>query len=225
MSLKEYLKTIKKIKCPQKCKFKTKGGKIAKVPPPKKILGVVISQDPTLRWWHLYKYFSENEPQEDIRRKILFASAIPILLIYRVLEFMKKPISNKDEKNLFNMIFRNVYWTHLHKCFTDASEKKSLKFNPKNAELCANKWLKEELNIAINDNIKFIIALGNDVQKWTCEWREDYCKNKNIKIIYLPHPSPANVGRYLSWHPKEPKNREKIEEQINCLLKLCKTVT
>lgn len=215
MSLKEYFKTIKKIKCPQECKFKSKEHiEIAKVPPSKKILGVIISRDPTVRWLHLYKYFSENEPQEDTRRKILFASAIPILLIYRVLEFMKKPINNKDEKNLFNMIFRNVYWTHLHKCFTDNS-KIDLKFKPKNAKQCAKQWLKEELELAINNKTKFIIALGDEVKKQVKKWKKEGGGNKGLKIINLPHPS----GRNRKWNDK---NNKDISKSIKELLKLCR---
>lgn len=144
------------------------------------------------------------------------------MLIKRIKNFMNTKNSESDIADLTNTIYKKVYWTHLHKCFTQAGEK-SLKFNPKNAELCADKWLAKELNIAINDKTEFIIALGKNVQKWICEWREDYCKNKNLKIIYLPHPSPANVGRFSSWHP-ETKNREKIEKRINGLLDLCKTV-
>lgn len=216
MTLKEYLKEINKDRCSEECDFKwRKDIEIALVPPPKEILGIIISCDPTTDWLEEYK--EAKELPNDKRREKLF-KAIPEKLIKRVTKFMNMKTSDID--SLSNMINGRVYWTHLHKCFTDKRGKESIKFKNKNAQECADKWLAEELNNAINDKTKFIIALGNYVQKWICEWREDYCKSKNMKIIYLPHPSPANVGRSSSWLP-ETKNREKIEKRINTLLNLC----
>lgn len=212
MHLKDYLNTIKKEGCPQNCELKSKKEtEIALVPPPDEILGLLISRDPTTDWLDTYRKNRKN-------REALF-SAIPELLIKRIKKFTGEDINCVSE-----LLYKNVYWTHLHKCFTDKSEKKSIKFEPKNAIQCADKWLAQELDIAINDRTKFIIALGNDVQKWICEWREDYCQSKNIKIIYLPHPSLANVGRYFSWYPNEQKDKEILKKRINILLKLCKTV-
>lgn len=223
MTLKEYLKEVNKDRCPEECEFKSKKEiEIAKIPPPKETLGIIISRDPTTDWLDTAYEKAEEQP-DNMRRKTLFDTAIPLQLIKRIKNFMSRKPAEEDIKHLFEMIYENVYWTHLHKCFTDKSGESSIKFKNKNANKCADRWLAEELNIAINDKTKFIIVLGNDVQEWICEWREDYCKNKNMKIIYLPHPSPANVGRSSSWHP-ETKNRERIEKRINSLLKLCKTI-
>lgn len=76
-----------------------------------------------------------------------------------------KRVNEDEKKSLFDVIFHKMYWTHLHKCFTDASGKESKKFKKINAKLCANRWLEEELKYTIGKNkIKFIIALGKDVQ-------------------------------------------------------------
>ncbi|MDO8733774.1 MAG: uracil-DNA glycosylase family protein [Elusimicrobiota bacterium] len=219
MKLNEYLKKIRKSRCPHDCEFKIKEKiEIAFVPPPDKILGVIISRDPTTNW--LEKHYKKEKKS----RKNLFDSAIPSQLIERIRNFMANNITEKDKKHISEFIYKNVYWTHLHKCFTDKSGKKSIKFKNTNANKCADKWLTEELKTAINDNTKFIIVLGNDVKKWIYEWREDYCRNKNIEIFHLPHPSGENVGRGFSWYPKETKVREKIKNRIDRLLKLCKTV-
>jgi len=215
MKLNEYLEKIKKSDCPQDCEHKfNKVKEIALVPPPDEILGIIVSRDPTVDWLeHHYR-------KEMKSRKELFDSAIPKQLFERINDFMANDITEEKKKHLYKFINKNIYWTHLHKCFTDKKGKKSIKFKNKNASSCADKWLTEELNIALKDKIRFIIALGNDVQKWICEWREDYCKNKNIKIINLPHPSPANVGITSSWNP-ETKDKVKIEKRINTLLELC----
>ena len=38
----------------------------------------------------------------------------------RVLQFMGDRINDNDKQCLFDTTFQKVYWTHLHKCFTDA---------------------------------------------------------------------------------------------------------
>jgi hypothetical protein len=212
MNIKEYLETMKKDGCPNDCDFKKKGEiEISKVPPPDEVLGIIISRDPTTDWFSDYRENQEN-------RKTLFETAIPGQLIKRIEKNEK--FTKEDVSFLREFLDQYVYWTHLHKCFTDKSRKTSIEFKPKNANKCADNWLGEELNVAINDKTKFIIALGKNVQQWICEWREDYCRNKDIKIFYLPHPSSANVGRYSSWHPKESKNKVRIEKRINSLFQL-----
>ena len=217
MTLREYLRTIDKNNCPPACEFKSKNNiEIALVPPPSnEILGIVVSRDPTIRWSHFYKY-SENESREDTRRKMLFASAIPNSLFNKIIEFMDNRIKDEDEKYLFDMLFQKVYWTHLHKCFTDESGERSIKFKNKNAIECSDKWLAEELNIAINDKTKFIIALGNNVQRWF-EKQNISNKNRGLKIIKLPHPSGLN----RKWNDKDDPV---ILKAIQDLLGLCKTV-
>lgn len=215
MTLKEYLKEVNKGKCPEECKFKRrKDIKIALISPPDKISGIVISQDPTVRWSHFYRY-SKNELGEDTRRKMLFVSAILYLLFNRIIEFMDERITHEDGEYLFDRMFQEVYWTHLHKCFTDKSEEKSFKFERKNANECAGRWLTKELNLAINNKTKFIIALGNNVRKWVKTWKEKDGRDKMIEIINLPHPSGLN----RKWNNKED---EDISKAIEKLTDLCR---
>jgi len=216
MELEKYLEKIKKNVCPKECELQSKDIEIVTVPPPNEIVGIIISRDPTTEWIE-NGYEDAKGKSDDKRRKELFETAIPRILIDRICNY----IDAKNLEILKKTIYQKVYWTHLHKCFTDKKEKKSLKFKYRNAQECADKWLTKELNTAISNNTKFIIALGGDVQKWISEWREDYHeRSKNLKVIYLPHPSPANVGNYSSWS-LQARDREKIERRINELLKLC----
>jgi hypothetical protein len=214
MTLKEFLSKIEKENCPPECEFSCRNDiEIARVLPPDEVLGILVSQDPTISWLHFYKNVN-NEPQEHSRRQMLFASAIPKSLFNRIIEFMDKRINGEDEKHLFNILFKKVYWTHLHKCFTDGKGTRSIKFKPSNAKECAEKWLAEELNIAINDKIKFIIALGNNVHGWLKK-QNITNRNREVKIIKLPHPG----GLCRKWNNKaDPEVSGEIEE----LLSLCR---
>lgn len=217
MNLELYLKKINKDKCFEGCEFKRrKDIEIALVPPPKKILGIIISQDPTTRW---LDYEEAKEKPENIRRKILFDTAIPLQVIKKIAIFMGRETAQIIKETMY----KNMYWTHIHKCFTDKSGRVSIKYKYKNARHCANKWLADELNIAINNRPIFIVTLGKPVKKWIDAWKEDNCENKDVKVINLPHPSPANVGIKSSWNPNT-EDREEIEQQINNLLELCKAV-
>ncbi|MGB8658210.1 MAG: uracil-DNA glycosylase family protein [Candidatus Zixiibacteriota bacterium] len=209
MIAKEYLISINRYDCPS-CDLKSKNNiKIALVPPPNEIVGVIISHDPPVRWLPFYGYFTK-EFQADTRRKMLFASAILRSLMDRVLQFMGDRINDNDKQCLFNTIFQKVYWTHLHKCFTDAQNE----FKRSNAYKCADHWLTQELN-TIADRLKFIIALGRDVQTWVNKWQEEYGRSKAIEIINLPHPS----GLSRNWNNKDDKG---ILKGIQDLLRLCK---
>jgi uracil-DNA glycosylase len=149
---------------------------------------------------------------------MLFTSAIPYSLFNRIVEFMGEEITVKERKCLFHAIFEKMYWTHLHKCFTDASNEK-LKFKSKNANKCAGEWLEKELNSAISEKTKFVVALGNNVKGWVDKWKGNVGKDKNVEIIHLPHPSPANVGTGYSWRTKEENEKEKLEREIKKLIK------
>ena len=213
MSSKEYLIKINRDKCPPKCEFRQrKDVEFALIPPPDEILGIVISRDPTVSW--LYGYL-KMENDLNTCRKILFASAIPLVLLTKVLIFMRGRIDENDKKYLFDKTFHKTYWTHLHKCPTDITNKMSIEFKPKNANRCADQWLRKELNLAINNKTKFIIALGNDVQKWVKKWKDKDGKDKTIEIINLPHPS----GRNRKWNNKDDKI---ISETVERLIGLCR---
>ncbi|OFV68787.1 MAG: uracil DNA glycosylase superfamily protein [Candidatus Syntrophoarchaeum caldarius] len=224
MNLIEYLKKINKEECPEECIFKQKSPKVAIIPPPNEILGIIVSRDPTFDWIKNYeeawKEYNETVNVENLRKKLF--EAIPKSLIERITTYKDKLNSTEEDiVCLHKMIYKNVYWTHLHKCFTNKRDKE-YEFDNKNAIICGERWLAKELEIATNTKTKFIIALGRDVQRFVCEWREDYCENRDIKIIYLPHPSPANVGKYWSWCPKEERNKVRLTKRINNLLQLCK---
>lgn len=219
MNLNKYLKEIEtKDKCPEDCELK-KYSEIAVVPPPEEVLGIIISRDPTIDW--LYRYL-KNESDKNVRRKILFSSAIPLSLLTKLLIFMRNNhLDENDKKCLFYVIFQKTYWTHLHKCLTDTNDKVSIKFKPKNANECAEQWLTKELELAINKKTRFIIALGKDVQTWVQKWKQE--KNKNIKVLNLPHPSGQNNP---IWY-RSTKCKQKIKEtekEIRKLIKLAKEI-
>jgi hypothetical protein len=225
MHLTRYLdEVINKDACPESCDLKGRREiEIVRVPPPDEILGIIVSQDPTVDW--LYEYL-KNESDENIRRKILFASAIPLSLLTKVLIFMKNMnhIGENDKKCLCDVIFQQTYWTHWHKCLTDVTGEVSSKFKPKNGKECANQWLKEELDSAINNKTRFIIALGNHVQSWfRNEW--DQAKNRNIKVINLPHPSGQNNPIWYRSEKDEYKNKIiNTQQWIRTLVELCKEI-
>lgn len=221
MNLREYLDTMNKTCCQDDCDFKNKKEiEIAKIPPPNEIAAVLISQDPTVDW--AYKCL-KSEREENTRRKLLFASAIPLFSITKILIFMRRGnlAKDDDEKHLFDMIFQKTYWTHLHKCFTDKRGKESIKFKPKNAKKCADTWLEKELDLAISEGAKFVIALGDRVKSWVETWN----RSKGLEVISLPHPSGQNnVIWYRSKKNKYKKTIRETEEQIRRLLKLSKEV-
>lgn len=220
MNITEYLEALSKENCPNDCELKNNRKiSIAKVPPTNEILGVIISRDPTVDW--LYPYLM-GETDDETRHKILFASAIPLLVITKILAFMRGRIGANTEKCLFDTLFHKTYWTHLHKCQTDASGNISTKFKAKNANLCADKWLGEELNFAINEGAKFIIPLGIDAQNWIRKWKTE--NEIDVDILNLPHPSGQNNG---IWYRSEKINKSiiaKTEEQINGLIDTCMAV-
>ena len=221
MTLREYLRTIDKNNCPQDCEFiKSKENiGIALVPPPDEILGILISRDPTVRWLKKYRNIMEASEEEFIVRTKLFETAIPDLLKNRIEKFMGERIDENDKKRLFDIMFQKVYWTHLHKCFTDASGKESLKFQIENANKCADHWLEEELNFAIGNKTKFLIALGKEVQSWVRKWKENEGRDKNMKIINLLHPSGQNNR---IWHRSAIKEIKETDGAIKELIEQCK---
>lgn len=224
IKLNEYLEEkITKDRCPLECEFQSKKIEIAKVPAPEEIFGILISRDPTVKWldkgyrraWKIYK---EQSNAENLRNE-LFRTAIPKKLKEQISKFIVGPSESAQLKCLFTIIDTKVYWSHLHKCFTDG-----IKYKCTNSTRCADKWLKEELRLAMADNnIKFIIALGNNVQEWLEGWRRN--NRIDMEIINLLHPSDNN-NRYWS-RSKKNKYRKKIEEteeQIKRLVSLCQQI-
>ena len=217
MTLREYFNTVNKNRCPPDCEFKSKENiEPALVPPPSnEIFGILISRDPTVRWLDKYRDIMGAEEEESIVRTKLFKTAIPDLLKNRIKKFMGEEIDENDKKLLFDIIFQKVYWTHLHKCFTDASGKEPSKFKIGNANKCADHWLKEELNFTIGNKTKFLIALGREVQSWVRKWKENEGRDKNIRIIDLLHPSGQNNR---IWHRSALEEIKKTEEAIKALI-------
>ena len=195
MKLKEYIR-INKTDCPEGCKFKNKNDlSIVLVPPPVNPKILLISRDPTLDFLSLYEYSRHYNLQE--RRRVLFAAGIPRLLILQITRFLGR----RDIKDFYR-IFEIAYWTHFHKCPTDEKNKFTT--------ICANRWLKKEINNAKVDRIQTIVCLGKDVENWV----KSNIPN-NIKIINLPHPS----GRSHKWNNKDDA---KILEAIKELLHVCR---
>ena len=207
MGLKEYLDEIEKNNCECGCKLEEKNHKrVCKVPPPDKISGIIISRDPPISWRTLYLENKES-------RERLFC-AIPTEVFIRIEKFLCERITKEEKHCLYKVIDEKVYWTHFHKCFTDKKEEQSLKYEYGNANKCGDTWLKNEIDYAIEEGAKFIIALGKDVQKWVNN------QFKGIEVFPLPHPSGANVGKG-GWHPN---SESEINRQIKCLLEICKSL-
>ncbi|MHA2263806.1 MAG: uracil-DNA glycosylase family protein [Candidatus Thorarchaeota archaeon] len=219
MTLKGFARSMKKGgHCHLDCEFRRrKETDLAKLPPPDEIWGVIISRDPTFDWKDFYEYTYEHikKRNADLLRTQLFASAIPVNLLKRICRFMGADLTHKERDGLFEAIMEKTYWTHLHKCFTDTRRESSLAFKIENARICAESWLKDELEYAMKSEVKVIIALGNDVKSQMKRWDMG-----DERVIFLPHPSGQNNG---IWHrsPKVKREvKERIEEQIAKLMSL-----
>jgi hypothetical protein len=208
MDFKEYFKTINKNDCPSDCALK-KNGKIALVPPPDEISGIIVSRDPTDRW------LPEYEKYKGDRKKLFETKAIPKLLVTQIERFMKNYFTEKDKKDLSATIFQNTYWTHLHKCFTGDPKKEFAEFELANAMKCADRWLTKELDLIIKNNKpKFILALGRHVEDWVKGWRDS--RETKIEIINLIHPSSQNN---MIWTRSAERIIKETEGSIKELLK------
>lgn len=203
--LEKFLNNLKKEKCDDNCPFKLKNDRpIIKIPPPKKPLMMIISNDPTVNFIPLFKQ-SENYNQET-QRLMLFSGAIPQRFLLRINQFLVKTNSEYSIEDFFKL-FDIAYWTHFNKCPTDAQN------TFKN--YCANNWLEAEINEAISNGVKVIITLGRQVENWI--------KGKiaeNIEIINFYHPS----GKVTKWNDdnfKSDLNKTitKLLEQIILLTK------
>lgn len=194
--------------CPDNCKFK-KLPKIPAVwvPPPQNnpFIGMIISRDPTTAFIPYYNdakipYYNDAKSKGlSLWRENLFNSnAIPDWIYKRIeyfnRKYMENSLSNDELANFRKTLFNSVYWTHLHKCCTDKPGEASLKFSRKNAGYCADRWLSSEIESTASDNIRFIITLGKDVERWFEKNGSNILKNKNIHLYHLPHPSGANMA-------------------------------
>lgn len=111
----------------------------------------------------------------------------------------------RNVKELYRML-DVAYWTHLHKCPTDREHKFSI--------ICADKWLREEINKAIEDGIQTIVCLGRDVENWI----DTYVGiPATVEVIRLPHPSGAN----RKWYMMDTEEKHKTREGIERLMKAC----
>jgi len=105
MRLEEYIEKIDKNACPKECEFQSKEEiEIAKVPPPKNIVGIIISRDPTRKWVDK-GYKKAMKLSGDERREILF-EAIPESLIKQIKKF--KEFKEKEEGKLRGRICINA---------------------------------------------------------------------------------------------------------------------
>lgn len=211
-----------KTPCPEECEFKKlDNDPIVGVPEPQnKLLGVIISRDPTTAFITPYLEARKQSP-EAWHHQLMTANAPPQWLIGQIAIFNKKYLSNQYDaeiERLRDIMENNVYWTHLHKCCTDKQSIEAPRFKTKNAMLCADQWLKQELSDSIGQGAKFIICLGNDAKAWFSEWGEE--QGVNDKVIYLPHPSRAANG---AWNPTDEGKKRELEDNVEKLLQHCRT--
>jgi hypothetical protein len=210
MSLQKCIKSIEKGYCPVDCELRSRWDwPIVLIPPPPEPKMMIVSRDPTRQWAHFYEYLLSVDTSSEEKRKMLF-NAIPLQLALRVITFMRGKIDEQKSRCLFDAIFNNGYWTHLHKCPTD----EAVSFQYKNAKKCADRWLREEVESAIANGVSFAVALGNDVGTWMAKYAG------RIEIAMLPHPSPQNNQ---IWYRKvEDEKIKQVEEATERLLELIK---
>ncbi|CAJ37584.1 uracil-DNA glycosylase family protein [Methanocella arvoryzae] len=145
------------------------------------------------------------------------AKAPPQWIIGQLVAFNRKYLESKytaEIGHLKEIMENNVYWTHLHKCCTDKQAKKAPCHKTKNAMLCADQWLRQELSDAIGLGAKFIICVGNDAKAWVSEW-EKGSGTRGVRVFYLPHPSGAANG---AWNPKDKEKMIALKSAITGLL-------
>lgn len=213
--------------CPDECEFKRLSAIPAVwVPPPQNnpFIGMIISRDPTTAF---IPYYNDAKSKNLLswREDLFNSNAIPDWIYGRIeyfnRKYMENYLSNDELLNFKKTLFNSVYWTHLHKCFTDKSAKASLKFSRKNAGYCADRWLKSEIESAASDNIRFIITLGKDVENWFLNNGNIIPEDKKIHMFYLPHPSGAAMG---AWSPKDEQAKRILKEKIENLVLECQNI-
>jgi len=224
---KNFIAMKKSDACPDTCELKGASGIPAVwVPPPQNhpFAGLIISRDPTTAF---IPYYTDAKKMDlSLWRELLFdTNAIPRWTHQRVTKFTEKylqgTISEEEMEQFRETLYHSVYWTHLHKCCTDKRAEASLKFKPKNASCCAGRWLRSEIEYAARENIRFIITLGKDVERWFERNGDALLENTTICVYHLPHPSGANMA---SWNPKDEQARKKLEEDIRHLVLECQEI-
>lgn len=206
--------------CPQNCDFKLRSDiPIVGIPELQKqhpLLGVIISRDPTTAFIEPYME-ARNKTPEGWHNQLMTSKAPPQWLIGQISTFDRKYLDNQyttEIERLKEVMENNVYWTHIHKCCTDKQSIVAPRFKTKNAELCADKWLKDELSDAIGQGAKFVICVGKDAKSWVEEWKTD-SEAKSVQVFYLPHPSGAANG---AWNPKDKAKMTALKSAITGLL-------
>lgn len=213
MNIQKYLEGIHKYSCPNLCDLRNNAmtKPVIVSLPSSEIIGILISRDPTYAWYqNVYEY--NKDP---------FIEGIPGRIINKIEIFMNKKLLDEEKGLIKKTLYKNIYWTHLHKCYTDQKDKSIPKFKNSNAKCCADKWLSEELITVIKEyRIKFIIALGNEVQKWIKKWVKDHMLLlKDIEVINLLHTSDKNN---IIWYRSAIKIIEDTEISLYTLARLCK---
>ena len=208
--------------CPDECKFKDrKDNPIVGVPLPQmphELTGVLISRDPTTAFIKPYLKVRGAKDASEWRKALITTNAPPQWIVSQIATFDRKYMEGRhahEIERLREVITNNVYWTHLHKCCTDKTEKEADSFSYKNARLCADQWLGEEISDAIRLNAKFILCLGRDVESFMREW--DAPEKGRIKILYLPHPARTANG---AWNPKDQSRKDEIADTIDELFSI-----
>lgn len=221
----EWMDMDKTVSCPEGCGLRTLSEIPAVwVPSPqdRPFAGMIISRDPTTAFITYYNE-ARSMPLPGWREHLFHCNAIPDWTFDKIERFssgyMEAPLSKKELENFRDTLFNSVYWTHLHRCCTDKRKTESLNFRRKNARLCADRWLKSEIEYASREGIRFIVTLGRDVERWFDRTGNDLLSGSAIKVYHLPHPSGTNNG---SWFSKDERKRKVLEEKIRDLVLNCR---
>ena len=210
--------------CPD-CLYKSLPGYSDEYPvvgilPPKRLLGVIISQDPTTDFKSVYLNARGNQSSW---RNLIKTDAPPKWLIeklkifrYKFLDAEYASMVDRFEK----MVYDNVYWTHLNKCCTSKQDK-IICFRYKNSKVCADHWLENEIKDANNAGAQFIICLGGPVKRYF-EDNEALLDQIHDNIFYLPHPSGAANGE---WFNKRIVDEKGLKQKIEDMLLYCDSLT
>jgi hypothetical protein len=89
----------------------------------------------------------------------------------------------------------------------------SIPFKHERGMICAKTWLHDELKYAVCKKVKCIIVLGKSPRIYVEQFVEELDID-NDRIIYLPHPSSANMK---SWNPKKQDDKNKLNNNLTKL--------
>jgi len=129
---------------------------------------------------------------------------------------MKYEPDSLNTRLLCNFFNSNCYWTHFHKCPTKKGDK-NYHFSYEHGEICAGNWFSYEQS-TYNLTGKILILLGQDLKRYYRENPDNPLFTNNTQVVFLPHPSGANMGNGWSWNPNKP-DRDKDRNDVKAAIK------